>query len=163
MRVEAGSWEDVAWPEGVALFPLKKHRDDRGFFMEVVRFASLKDENFTPQQVSISESGPGVVKAFHFHRRQSDLFCPLHGKFRIVLLDAREGATHGHGYSIFTDAEKPFLLHIPPGVAHGYEVLDGSPGLMLYVMNREYDPSDECRAEWDDPAIAFPWKSDHAK
>ena len=148
---------DLSLP-GLKLVRLTAYEDDRGFFMEVVRFAALKGKEFTPQQVSVSETGPGVVKAFHFHRKQSDLFCPLRGKIRIVLLDSRPGPTHGHGYSIFTDETKPFLLHIPPGVAHGYEISGREPGLMLYIMNREYDPSDECRAEWDDPAIGFPWK-----
>lgn len=158
IRVPAGAWAGVAWPAGVSLTPLKKHRDDRGFFMEVVRFASLAGGDFPPKQVSISETGPGVVKAFHFHRKQTDLFCPLRGNFRIVLLDSREGATHGHGFSIFSDEERSFLLRIPPGVAHGYEVVGPAPALMLYIMDREYDPTDECRVEWNDPAIAFPWR-----
>ncbi len=146
-------------PQGVLLQFLQKHRDERGFFMEVVRFSSLGGVKFVPQQVSVSETKPGIVKAFHLHRLQSDLFCPLSGRFRIVLLDARpESSTVAHGYSIDTDEANPFLLHIPPGVAHGYQVLGNENAKMLYVMNREYDPADEVRFDWDDPKVGFPWR-----
>jgi dTDP-4-dehydrorhamnose 3,5-epimerase len=147
------------WPEGVHFFPLNPHHDDRGFFMEIIRASFLEKKSFIAKQISISETKKGVIKAFHFHRDQSDLFCPISGKFRIVLFDVRErSASYALGISIFTDIKNPFVLHIPPGVAHGYEVLSESPGTMLYIMNREYNPADELRADWDDPKIAFPWK-----
>ncbi|GEM_PF-423542 len=153
-----GSSSDIPLPKGVALFPLQKHRDERGYFMEVLRFSLLRRIRFTPRQISVSETQPGVIKAFHFHERQADLFCPLVGRFRIVLLDGRlKSATCGYGYSIYTAPAQSFVLYIPPQVAHGYQVLSNHPGLMLYVMNREYDPSDEHRVAWDDSRVGFPW------
>ncbi len=150
--------EKLYLPEGVILFLLKKHADERGFFMEVMRGSAFLGMGFVPRQISVSRTRTGVTKAFHYHDHQSDLFCPLEGDCRIVLLDRRTGsATHGFGYSIFSDPEKPFVLHIPPGVAHGYRVSGEKDGLMLYVMDREYDPSDEHRVAWDDPSLAFPW------
>ncbi len=157
-RVCPGTPEKVHLPEGVLLFPLKRHADERGFFMEVIRCSALHGMGFVPRQISVSRTRMGVTKAFHYHDHQSDLFCPLEGNCRIVLLDRRpESATHGLGYSIFSDPEKPFVVHIPPGVAHGYRVSGEKDGLMLYIMDREYDPSDEHRAAWDDPSLAFPW------
>lgn len=157
LRIAPAAWSDAAWPAGVMALSLTKHRDDRGFFMEIVRLASLRSYGFTAQQVSVSATAAGIVKAFHFHQHQSDLFCPISGAFRIVLIDARAGPTFGHGYSAYTDVERPMALHIPAGVAHGYQVLGKEPGLMLYVTNREYDPSDEHRAAWNDARIGFPW------
>jgi len=158
IAVRVGVDQEAGLPAGARILPLQRHPDERGYFMEVVRLPLLKKLAFQLRQVSVSETCPGVVKAFHYHRRQSDLFCPLGGEFRIVLLDARaRSATHGHGWSIYTGKDKPFLLHIPPLVAHGYEVLGRSPATMLYLTNREYDPSDELRAAWNDPAIGFPW------
>lgn len=127
--------------------------------MEVMRFAGLEKQNqFQPRQVSLSQTGAGIIKAFHYHEKQSDLFCPVTGLFRIVLLDVRpESASNGHGYSVYSDPTFPFVLHIPPGVAHGYQILGNEPATMLYIMNREYDPEDELRAEWNDPAVGFPW------
>jgi len=145
------------WPEGVQYFPLTKYLDDRGFFMEVMRASFLEKIGFVPKQISLSETKPGIIKAFHYHQKQSDLFCPISGKFRIVLLDVRETSeTFGHGFSLYSNGNHPFVLHIPPGVAHGYQIGD-QPATMLYIMNREYDPSDELRAEWNDPKIGFPW------
>lgn len=157
VRITAETWQDAEWPKGVAVFPLTRHSDDRGFFMEIVRLTGLRVIGFTPKQVSVSETAPGIVKAFHVHRIQSDLFCPIYGRFRLVLLDARPGPTLGYGYSLHTSPERPFVLRIPAGVAHGYEVLGTSPGLMLYITDQEYDSSDEYRVQWDDPGIGFPW------
>jgi dTDP-4-dehydrorhamnose 3,5-epimerase len=156
-RVTPDVWQTVEWPAGVALLPLSKHPDERGFFMEVVRFASLDAAGFAPRQVSVSETASGVVKAFHYHRLQADLFCPVHGRFRIVLLDSRPGPTCGYGYSVYTDADHPLCLHIPAGVAHGYQVVGPDAGLMLYITSQEYNPADEYRFSWDDARIAFPW------
>mgnify|MGYP000875009632 CR=1 FL=1 len=153
----------VPWPSGVLAMPLTRHTDARGFFMEVVRFTSFAERGFSAAQVSLSETVAGVTKAFHFHRCQTDLFCPIDGRFRIVLIDGRcESSTFGQGFSVYTDAERPFLLRIPPGVAHGYRVLGALPARMLYIMDREYDPSDEYRVDWDDPAVAFPWGDDNS-
>lgn len=157
-RVDDVTNPGIRWPAGVGAWPLTPHRDGRGYFMEVVRVADLGKRGFSPAQVSVSETVPGVTKAFHFHLRQTDLFCPLAGRFRIVLLDGREGsATRGEALSVYSEGGRPFILRIPPGVAHGYRVLGDTPASMLYIMDREYDPSDEHRVEWDDPAVGFPW------
>jgi dTDP-4-dehydrorhamnose 3,5-epimerase len=158
LRFPFSDTQNAVLPSGVKLVPLIQHLDSRGFFMEVARCSRLKEWDFIPQQFSLSETAPGITKAFHYHQRQSDLFCPVSGQFRIVLLDTRQGeSTCGHGYSIYFKQGQPFLLHIPPGVAHGYRILGETPGTMLYIMNREYDPKDELRSDWDDPRIAFPW------
>ncbi len=148
----------ISLPVDVSMNFLKKHQDERGYFMEVLRLSCIEPKGFQPAQLSISETRSGVIKAFHYHEKQSDLFCPLTGSFRIVLFDMRsKSSTCGNGYSIYSDVRSPFLLHIPPGVAHGYQVLGDAAGVMLYVMNRIYDPADEGRFEWNDPTVAFPW------
>jgi dTDP-4-dehydrorhamnose 3,5-epimerase len=159
LRIDPASISSkLVWPKGVHYFPVTKHSDKRGFFMEVTRVSSLKKIGFVSKQISISETEPKVTKAFHFHQKQSDLFCPISGKFRIVLFDIRKKSlTFGHGFSIYTNLKYPFVLHIPSGVAHGYQVLGKKSATMLYIMNREYDPKDELRADWDDPQIGFPW------
>jgi dTDP-4-dehydrorhamnose 3,5-epimerase len=153
-------WDAIPLPPGVAVRRLVRHHDPRGYFGEVIRASQLEHlaPGFSLRQVSLSETAPGVRKAFHWHRLQSDLFCPVSGAFRIVLVDGRpDSATHAHGWSLRFDPAHPWLLRIPPGVAHGYVVEGDAPGLMLYLMDREYDPHDEGRIDADDATLAFPW------
>jgi dTDP-4-dehydrorhamnose 3,5-epimerase len=48
------------------------------------------------------------------------------------------------------------ILKIPPGVAHGYRVLEG-PMHLFYITSRIYDPEDEGRIPHDDPQIGYDW------
>jgi dTDP-4-dehydrorhamnose 3,5-epimerase len=146
------------FPSGVHCSLRNKFRDKRGFFMEVCRDSQVREISFQIAQVSFSETKPKVRKAFHLHRKQADIFCPLAGYFRIVLVDLRKSsATFRFGYSILTNPRSGLILHIPPLIAHGYEVLRNRPASMLYLTNREYNPLDEFRIKWNDPEISFPW------
>ncbi len=72
----------------VAVKKLIRHPDNRGFFMEILR----DDDDLLKRfgQASMSKSYPGVIKAFHYHERQDDLwFFPV-GNAEVVLYDRRE-------------------------------------------------------------------------
>ena len=42
-------------------------------------------------------------------------------------------------------------------VAHGYRVLGPDPMGLVYFTTHVYNPNDELRRPWDDPAIGFNW------
>ena len=66
------------------------HPDDRGFFVEVLKFG---EETYAEiKQTSYTETYPGVIKAFHWHRRQTDIWCVVSGMAQIVLHDLRENS-----------------------------------------------------------------------
>jgi dTDP-4-dehydrorhamnose 3,5-epimerase len=48
------------------------------------------------------------------------------------------------------------VLKIPPGVAHGYRVIQG-PVHLFYITSQTYDPKDEGRIPHDDPSIGYDW------
>jgi dTDP-4-dehydrorhamnose 3,5-epimerase len=48
------------------------------------------------------------------------------------------------------------VVKIPPGVAHGYRVLEG-PVHLFYIVSKEYDGTDEGRIPHDDPQIGYDW------
>jgi dTDP-4-dehydrorhamnose 3,5-epimerase len=56
-----------------------------------------------------------------------------------------------------TDDERVALL-IPPGVAHGFYAR--SPVLLQYLVDREYDGTDEFGLAWDDPDAGLTWPTD---
>ena len=139
--------------------------DDRGYFLEVVRMKQgLVAQAFVAEstQVSSAVSYPGTIKAFHFHRRQTDLWVPMAGMFQVALVDLREGSpTFGRKNTMYLGALRPWRLLIPPGVGHGYKVIGEGPGVLVYVTNRLYDPQDEGRILYNDPAIQYDWETQH--
>ncbi|MED3833336.1 dTDP-4-dehydrorhamnose 3,5-epimerase family protein [Peribacillus frigoritolerans] len=149
--------------EGVKVKKLVKHCDDRGFFAELVR----DDE---PEllsrfgQASCSMSYPGVIKAFHYHEKQDDLWFFPSGNAQVVLFDLREGSsTKGETDVYYMGEENPIMLLIPKGVAHGYRVLGQKPATILYFTTESYNPinPDEKRIEWDDSEIGFSWETEN--
>ncbi len=144
--------------ENVTSKKLIKHLDDRGFFMEVLRNDDSAFKKFG--QFSLSLSFPGVIKAFHYHKLQDDLwFFPL-GNAQVVLFDLRpESPTHKETNVFYLGEHNPVLLQIPAGVAHGYRVLGTTPAMIAYVTTESYQSNnpDEYRVPWDDSTIGFDW------
>ena len=143
---------------GATVKELQCWPDDRGHFAEIFRDDEKLVENFEVRQTSLTMTRAGVIKAFHFHLEQDDIFVPIRGTIRIVLVDFRVGSpTCGVANSIFAGALYPRAVRIPRGIAHGYEVLPGDEMLMVYYTDQHYNPKDEYRFRHDDPAIGFTW------
>lgn len=144
--------------KGVKFKTLTRHADERGFFAEVVRDDEKIVQGFG--QMSVSKTNPGVIKAFHYHKKQDDIWFFPSGNARVVLHDLREGSeTKGVTESFMMGEDNPSALLIPIGVAHGYQVLGNEPVVIVYVTTQSYDPKspDEERIEWDDPKIGYDW------
>lgn len=146
--------------EGVKVKKLVKHCDDRGFFMELVRDDDHLLASFG--QASMSMSYPGVIKAFHYHEKQDDVWFFPSGNAQVVLYDLREESpTNGQTDVFYMGEDNPICLLIPKGVAHGYRVLGEKCATIIYFTTEIYDPRqpDEHRIAWDDPAIGFNWST----
>lgn len=144
--------------EGVVFKKLIKHCDDRGTFIEILR----DDDNLLEQfgQASASMSYPGVIKAFHYHKLQDDIWYFPMGNAQVVLHDMRKEALSYQETAVYyMGEENPSILLIPKGVAHGYRVLGQQPATIVYFTTRSYqaDAPDEYRIAYDDPTINFDW------
>jgi dTDP-4-dehydrorhamnose 3,5-epimerase len=155
---------DAALIQGVKVEPFEMWPDDRGYFLEVSRLGQgLSSEfPFASTQISLSLSYPGTIKAFHYHRHQTDLWVPAVGTLQVALADLRrESPTHGHRNTLYCGALKPWQILIPPGVAHGYKVVGEQHAVLAYVTNRHYNPEDEGRIPFDDPSLAYDWNQQY--
>src|SRR3989338_1074137 len=122
---------------GVYVKKLKKITDKRGFLMEMLR----NDDPFFRKfgQVYLTVCNPGYVKAWHYHKKQSDNFTVVKGKGRIGLYDAREGSsTKGQVMEFISGEEDPMLIFIPQGVMHGYEAIGGEPCYLVNCVTEPY-------------------------
>jgi dTDP-4-dehydrorhamnose 3,5-epimerase len=142
----------------VVIKKLSTHSDDRGYFREIVREDDRLLRCFG--QSAITKTYPGVIKAFHWHTDQDDVWYVASGMARIVLYDRRpDSPSHAVTQVIYAGDDNPVAVLIPSGIAHGYQVLGHQPVLLFYHVTKVYDPShpDEERIPFDDPAIGFDW------
>jgi dTDP-4-dehydrorhamnose 3,5-epimerase len=149
---------------GVEVNPFPVWPDDRGYFLEVARMGQGLVANFPPAatQVSTALNYPGIIKAFHYHKLQTDYWVPAVGLLQVALVDLRRGSrTYGAKNTLYVGALRPWQVLIPPGVAHGYKVIGEQPSVLVYVTNRIYNPKDEGRIPYNDPAIAYDWELQH--
>lgn len=149
---------------GVLVKPYPLWPDDRGYFLEVVRLGQGLPAAFPPAttQVSAALNYPGIIKAFHYHLRQTDFWVPSAGLLQVVLVDLRQDSpTHGARNTFYVGNLRPWQILIPPGVGHGYKVIGRDPSMLVYVTDRLYDPSDEGRIAYNDPGIHYDWELQH--
>jgi dTDP-4-dehydrorhamnose 3,5-epimerase len=149
---------------GLEIEPYPVWPDDRGYFLEVARMGQGLTASFPREttQVSAALSYPGTIKAFHFHRRQTDCWVPVEGMLQVALVDLRpQSPTFGARNTLYLGTLRRWQLLIPPGIGHGYKVIGTAPALLVYITDRFYDPKDEGRIPHDDPKIHYDWETQH--
>jgi dTDP-4-dehydrorhamnose 3,5-epimerase len=145
--------------QGVESKQLIRHADDRGFLMELLR---SDDSIFTKfGQCYVSMNYPGVVRAWHYHKKQDDYFVVVKGMIKAGLCDMREGSpTRGEVNEFYLGDNNNILLKIPIGVAHGYKTIGVEPSLLVNFPSQAYNPQepDEYRLPWNTDQIPFNWE-----
>ena len=139
---------------GVKIIHPEINHDDRGSLYEAARSSSC---GTAINQITVTRTDPGIIKASHSHRRQTDIWLPIAGRARVVLFDLRRQSPTAHTRQIIiVDGRTPVTIVIPPGVAHGYQVLGRKEFVMVYATSHEYNPSepDEQRTPPDDSLIS---------
>jgi dTDP-4-dehydrorhamnose 3,5-epimerase len=142
---------------GVVFKDLVTHSDERGFFREIIRVT----DNFFGEgfgQWSHSLMYPGIVKAWHIHRKQVDWWYVAGGVLKVALYDTRpESSSYKETMEFLAGDNLPAKVFcIPPGVAHGCKCVNG-PVNLFYVTSNVYDSEDEGRIPYDDPSIGYDW------
>lgn len=150
--------------DGVIVKNLKVIPDERGWLMEVLR---CDDEIFKKfGQVYVTTAYPSVVKAWHFHKKQTDNFTCVHGMMKVVLYDSREDSpTFKEINEFFIGEKNPLLISVPPLVCHGFKAIGPDTAYFLSVPTEpyNYDEPDEFRLPPDSKEICYDWVLDPSK
>lgn len=144
--------------DGVKIKRLTVHADQRGRLMEVLR---RDDELFTRfGQVYITTVYPGAVKAWHYHKLQTDNLATLVGMVQIALYDAREDSpTKGEVNVFHAGVHNPMVVQVPAMVYHGFKNVGTEEAVVLNVPTEPYrhDDPDEYRIDPHDNDIPHDW------
>ncbi|MBC2699102.1 MAG: dTDP-4-dehydrorhamnose 3,5-epimerase [ANME-2 cluster archaeon] len=147
--------------EGIKTKNLRVIPDERGWLMEILR----NDDDIYQQfgQVYITTAYPGVVKGWHYHKKQTDNFTCVSGMMKVALYDAREDSdTNGNIMEFFIGEKNPILISVPPGVYHGFKGVGTQTAFFLSVptLPYNYQEPDEYRLPPDTKEIPYDWGLD---
>lgn len=113
-------------------------------------------------QDNLSFSQKGTLRGLHFQippHAQGKLVTVLEGEVLDVAVDIRKDSpTYGMHEAIKLSTEDPTLLYIPPGMAHGFQVLSDTC-LFLYKCTSFYHKESERGIAWNDPQLEIPWEN----
>ncbi len=142
---------------------LKVIRDERGRLMEILR---NDDELFLKfGQVYITTALSGVVKAWHYHKKQTDSIVCISGKVLLALYDARNNSkTFKQINEFFLSLEEPKLIQIPPMVYHGFKCIGKEEAFLINVPDKAYNykKPDEYRIDPFTNNINYNWRKAQA-
>ncbi|WP_158082212.1 dTDP-4-dehydrorhamnose 3,5-epimerase family protein [Paenibacillus ferrarius] len=145
----------VDLPHGVRKLPLKTIGDSRGTLMEVYR-AEWFNESPIALQWNLNHSNPGTLRGFHVHSDHHDYLTVLMGRLHLGLQDMRPWSpTYGMATLTTIHAGEPVLIHIPPGVGHGFWY--DQYAIHTYGVSQYWNSDDELACRWDDKDIKVPW------
>jgi len=145
--------------DGIQIIPLVRHLDERGYLLEVLRSDDKHFQRFG--QVYITTCMPGIVKAWHAHKKQTDHFYAVKGTVKIGLYDGRETSpTYKQTASFILSELEPKLLIIPPLIWHGQMALGNEMSYLINVPTEPYNKEepDELRADPFDNDFGFCWE-----
>jgi len=144
--------------EGVGVRRARVMPDERGRLGEIMRADDDWFEKFG--QVYFTSTYPGVVKAWHYHKRQTDHFYVVRGTVKIGLYDGRDdSATKGVVNEIYLGEHCPGLVRIPPGVLHGWMCVSNCQAYIVNIVSEMYNHAepDEHRTDPHENDIPYDW------
>ena len=144
--------------DGVKIKKLKVIPDERGRLMEILRGDEEMFQKFG--QVYMTTTYPGVIKAWHYHKIQTDNIAVVKGMLKVALYDPREGSpTRGEVDEFFIGEHNPLLIQVPPQVYHGWKCISEQEAIVINCPTEPYNYKnpDEYRLPFDTDQIPYDW------
>ncbi len=130
--------------KGVLFEDVKRFTDDRGEFTNLA-FETANDVTFKRSYI-ISNNRPGVVRAFHGHKKEGKLFYVPQGAFKFIVMDMESNEWKEYALSSAT----PKRLYVPPGYYNGFVSLTQDALLVTYSTSKMEDSvNDDFRLPYD--------------
>ena len=134
--------------------PMSVYADDRGWSI----MNQLQGVLLPNGQINFSMQYPGVTKAWHRHKLQTDYWVCLIGNLKVGVYREEDN----QAWQIVTGEKRPGILIIPPTLWHGATVVGPENAGLLYYVTQSYDPvcpDEERRAA--SSVSGFNWEVQH--
>lgn len=144
---------------GVRIRPLQAHCDERGRLVELLRLDWPEFRKFG--QAYLTTAYPGVVKGWHYHKKQMDSFVCIRGMMKIVIYDGRPTSpTKGCINEFFVGEHNLMLVQIPPDVYHGFKCISEYEAMIVNIPTETYNykEPDEYRLPAHTKKIPYSWE-----
>lgn len=141
---------------GVELRRLTTIADGRGDL--TVLLSDRFGKAFRTPHVYLVTTAARSIRAWVYHKRQSDRLAYVNGRLRIVLYDLRPDSPSYQALNVIdAGADNKILLTIPPFVVHAVQNLGDEDAFFINMPTRAYDPAhpDKSRVPKDHPGIPY--------
>lgn len=154
--------EDLGF-RGVALLHGARHHDDRGFLRKVVVSQEAREHGLdvtVAEVVTTTNEVSGTIRGMHYQvepSAEAKTLWVTDGALVDVLVDLRpDEPTYGQWLSVELTAGADVALHVPAGIAHGYQTLEDDTRL-TYLISASHSPEHARTLRWDDPTVGITW------
>ncbi len=136
--------------------------DSRGFFLELYKHTDFAGAGIREHLVqdNYSKSAQGVLRGLHYQKTpkaQGKLVICFKGTIFDVAVDIRKGSPqYGRWTGVELSEENRLMFYVPPGFAHGFQVLSETAEVM-YKCTEEYSSLVDRGIIWNDPEIGIAW------
>lgn len=146
--------------DGVILTPLRQIFDERGKVMHMLREDSSIFSRFG--EIYFSCTHPGVVKAWHLHKKMTLNYAVIQGEIKFVLYDNRDASkTKGELQEFFISPENYMLVTVPPLIWNGFKCVGTETAIVANCATMPHAPDELERRASDDPKIPYDWTLKH--
>lgn len=147
--------------DGVVCVQPRVFDDARGWFLENWRDERFREHGIelAAAQLNTSVSRRGVLRGLHYQwpQPQGKLVWVAFGRVFDVAVDIRSDSPNfGRWTGIELSDENHCQLWIPPGFAHGFQVLS-ERAVFAYLCSAAYRPDYDAAIAWNDPKIGVAW------
>ncbi|MGY2874545.1 dTDP-4-dehydrorhamnose 3,5-epimerase [Marmoricola sp. URHA0025 HA25] len=140
-----------------------RHEDSRGDFKRVLDLDLLPGAGRDPASTYLATAlnrRRGTIRGLHYqeppYEEAKTVWCTS-GAIFDVLVDLRpDEPTFGQWISVDLHADDVTALHVPPGIAHGYQTIEDET-VVSYLISGTYEPRSARTISWSDKTLAIDW------
>lgn len=148
---------------GAALLRGERHHDERGHLRKVLVAEEARQHGLdvsVAEVVTTANEVAGTIRGMHYQvapAMEAKTLWVTDGALRDVLVDLRpDEPTYGQWVAVDLAAGDDVALHVPAGLAHGYQTLEDDTRL-VYLISASHSPDHARTLRWDDPAVGIEW------
>lgn len=152
--------QETSLPDCYLIRP-RLFKDARGQFVKTFHAGWYEENGLEScfREEFYSRSVKGVIRGLHFQVPPADhaklVYC-LAGEVFDAVVDLRVGSpTYGQTHTFELSADRPEIIYIPSGFAHGFQALSDD-ALMVYQVSTVHSPENDSGIHWDSVGIDWP-------